>query len=137
MKISKITLALLLATVLIGTSARATDPPPATPSAADIQALMAILNKFAAQSAATESAPTTEPEPAPEPTPAPAAPAPAAKAPAIPVPQPLSTALKTGSLSTTGLAPSGGLGGRGPAAAVARLTEEGWRLLFPARQPGH
>ena len=95
---------------------------------------MAILNKLTAQSAAAAE-PAAEPEPAPEP--APAAPAPAAKAPGTPATQPLSTALKTGSLGSTNLAPSGGLGGRGPAATVARLTEEGWRLIFPARQPGH
>ena len=127
MKTSKIVLS-LLAAALLGTTARAADPQPTAPSAADIQTLMAILNKLAAQSAAAEAAPTAEPEPAPEP-----APAPVAKAPA---PQPLSTALKTGGLSSGSLAPSGGLGGRGPASAVARLTEEGWRLLFPARQPG-
>ena len=134
MKTSKIVLSLFLVGTLSGATARAADPQPAAPSAADIQALMAILNKLAAQAAAAESAPTAEPEPAPEPAPAPA---PAAKAPGTPTTQPLSTALKTGSLGGGSLAPSGGLGGRGPAAAVARLTEEGWRLLFPARQPGH
>ena len=130
MKTSKIVLSLFLVGTLSGATARAADPQPAAPSAADIQALMAILNKLAAQAAAAESATMADPDPAPEP-------APAAKAPGTPATQPLSTALKTGSLSGGSLAPSGGLGGRGPAAAVARLTEEGWRLLFPARQPGH
>ena len=134
MKTSKIVLSLFLVGTLSGATARAADPQPAAPSAADIQALMAILNKLAAQAAAAESAPTAEPEPAPEPAPAPT---PAAKAPGTPATQPLSTALKTGSLGSTSLAPSGGLGGHGPAAAVARLTEEGWRLLFPAKQTGH
>ena len=55
--------------------------------------------------------------------------------------QPLSTALKTGGLSTGGLstgglAASAPLGGRGSVAGV-RLTEETWRLLFPAKQPGN
>ena len=131
MKISKIVLSLFLASALLGATARAADPQPPAPSAADIQALMAILNKLAAQAAAAnEAAPDAEPEPAPEP-----APAPAAKAPVTPATQPLSTALKTGGLSTGGLAPSGGLVGHGPG-VVARLTEEAWRLLFPAKQPG-
>ena len=131
MKSSKTVLSFFLASTFLGASVRAADPQPAAPSAADIQALMAILNKLAAQAAAAEAAPNTEPEPAPEP-----APAPAPKTPATPAAQPLSTALKTGSLSTSSLATSGSLGGRGPGAAVARLTEDAWRLLFPAKQPG-
>ncbi len=121
MKISKIFLSLFLASALLGATARAADPQPAAPSAADLQALMAILNKLVAQSAAAnEAAPDVEPEPAP-----------AVKTPATPEKQPLSTALKTGGLSI------GSLGGRGPGTALARMTEEAWRLLFPAKQPGH
>ena len=126
MKSSKTVLAVFLASALLGATTRAADPQPAAPSAADLQTLMAILNKLVAQSAAAnEAAPDAEPEPASEPTPAPAA-----KAPATPEKQPLSTALKTGGLST------GSLGGRGPGTALARMTEEAWRLLFPAKQPG-
>lgn len=126
MKISKIVLSLFLASALLGATARAADPQPPAPSAADLQALMTILNQLVAQSAAAanEAAPDAEPEPAP-----------AVNAPATLEKQPLSTALKTGGLSTGGLAPSGGLGGHGPG-VVARLTEEAWRLLFPAKQPG-
>ena len=128
MKTSRIFRSLLLATTLTAFSAHAADPQPqAAPSAADLQALMALLNKIVAQSAATENAASEEPAPAP--TPPPAAPAPAAK-------QPLSTALKTGSLSTGGLATSGSLDTRG-AGTLIRMTEEAWRLLFPVKQPGN
>ena len=133
MKTSRTFCSLLLAGLLTSFTAQAADPPPpAAPSAADIQALMALLNKIAAQSAAAESAASDDPAPvptAPPPASQPVAPTapPAAK-------QPLSTALKTGSLSGASLAPSSGLGGRG-AGTVARLTEEAWRLLFPAKQP--
>ena len=131
MKNSRLFRSLLLASTLTGLAAHAGDPqPPAAPSAADIQALMALLNKIAAQSAAAEAAPSEEPAPPP------AAPAPAAKAPAPAAKPPLSTALRTGSLSGGSLAPSAGLDGRG-AGPVARLTEEAWRLLFPAKQPGN
>ena len=133
MKTSRICCSLLLAAALTAGSAQAADPPPpAAPSAADIQALMALLNKIVAQSAAAtaaESAASDEPAPPPAAPVAPTAPASAAK-------PPLSTALKTGSLSAGGLAPSSGLGGHG-AGTVARLTEEAWRLLFPAKQPGN
>ena len=130
MKTSRTFCSLLLAGLLTSFTARAADPPPA--SAADIQALMALLNKIAAQSAAAESAASDDPAPvptAPPPASQPVAPTapPAAK-------QPLSTALKTGGLSGASLSPSSGLGGRG-AGTVARLTEEAWRLLFPAKQP--
>ena len=123
MKTSRILRSLLLAGALSGPMAHAADPQPA---AADIQALMALLNKIVAQSAtAAEAAASDEPAPAPPPAVA----EPAAR-------QPLSTALKTGSLSTSSLTTSGGLGGRG-AGTVVRLTEEAWRLLFPAKQPGN
>ena len=124
MNTSQIFRSLLLASALLGPVAQAAEPQPA-PSAADLQALMALLNKIVAQSAAAEAAPSDEPAPAPPP----AAPAPAAR-------QPLSTALKTGSLGTSTLAPSAGLDGRG-AGSFIRLTDEAWRLLFPAKQPGH
>ncbi len=127
MKTSRILCSMLLASALAGPTAHAADPQPA---AADIQALMVLLNKIVAQSAAAAEAETAAAdEPAPAPAPPPAAPAPNAR-------QPLSTALKTGSLSAGSLTPSAGLGGRG-AATVARLTEEAWRALFPARQPGN
>ncbi len=133
MKTSRLFRSLLLASTLTGLAAHAADPePPAAPSAADIQALMALLNKIVAQSAAAETAPSDEPAPASPPS----APAPAAKAPAPAAKPPLSTALKTGSLSGGSLAPSSGLDGRG-AGTFARLTEEAWRLLFPAKQPGN
>ena len=127
MKTSRIFRSLLLAGTLTGFTAQAADPQPqAAPSAADLQALMTLLNKIVAQSAAAESAASDEPAQPPA-TAAPAAPA---------ARQPLSTALKTGGLSGASLAPSSGLGGRG-AGTVARLTEEAWRLLFPAKQPGN
>ena len=122
MKSSRILRSLLLASALTGPMAHAADPQPA---AADIQALMALLNKIVAQSAAAEEAASGEPAPAPPPE----ASAPAAR-------QPLSTALKTGGLSTSSLTPSAGLSGRG-AGTVLRLTEEAWRVLFPAKQPGN
>ena len=135
MNTSRILRSILLASTLAGLAAQAGDPQPqAAPSAADIQALMALLNKIVAQSAAAESAPSDEPEPAPAPPPA--APAPTAKAPAPAAKPPLSTALKTGSLSGGSLAPSAGLDGRG-AGTVARLTGEAWRVLFPTKQPGN
>lgn len=124
MKTSKIFRSLLLASTLTGFAAHAADPqPPATPSAADLQALMGLLNKLVAQAAATDSAASDEPAPPP------AAPVPAAR-------QPLSTALKTGSLRTGSLTTSGGLDARG-AGTFLRMTEEAWRLLFPAKQPNH
>ncbi len=132
MKTSRTFCSLLLAGLLTSFTAQAADPPP---SAADGQALMALLNKIVAQSASAESSAPDEPAPAsavPPPAPQPAAPS--ASAPAAKLP--LSTALKTGSLSGASLAPSSGLGGRG-AGTVARLTEEAWRLLFPAKQPGN
>ena len=125
MKTSRILCSMLLASALTGPIAHAADPQPA---AADIQALMALLNKIVAQSAAAAEAETAAAD-EPAPAPPPAAPAPNAR-------QPLSTALKTGSLSAGSLTPSAALGGRG-AATVARLTEEAWRALFPARQPGN
>lgn len=121
MKSSRILRSLLLASALTGPMAHAADPQSA---AADIQALMALLNKIVAQSAAEEAA-SGEPAPASPP----AASAPAAR-------QPLSTALKTGGLITSSLTPSAGLGGRG-AGSVLRLTEEAWRVLFPTKQPGN
>ena len=127
MKTSKIFRSLLLASTLTGFAAHAADPQlPATPSAADLQALMVLLNKLVAQAAATDSAASDEPAP---PAPQPAAPVPATR-------QPLSTALKTGSLSTGSLTTSGGLDARG-AGTFLRMTEEAWRLLFPAKQPSH
>ena len=123
MNTSQIFRSLLLASALLAPVAQAADPQPA-PSAADLQALMALLNKIVAQAAAAENAASDEPAPAPPP----GAPAPVAK-------QPLSTALKTGSLSTGSLTTSGGLDGRG-AGTFIRMTEEAWRLLFPAKQPG-
>ncbi len=132
MNTQRILRSVLLASALISTSAQAADPQPVAPSATDLQALMAMLNKLVAQSAAAaETAPNFEPAPEPEPQPAPA---PAVNAPAAALRQPLSTALKSGSLTTGGLAPSGGLGGHGPE-VVARLTAEAWRLLFPVKQP--
>ena len=128
MKTSDILRSFLVASALTGIAARAADPQPA-PAAPDIQALMALLNKMAAESAA---APAPSDEPAPTPVPA----TPAAKAPAPAARQPLSTSLKTGSLSTGGLATSGGLDGHG-AGVIVRLTEEAWRLLFPLKQPGN
>ena len=126
MKTSRFFRSLLLASTLTAFSAHAADPQPqAAPSAADLQALMALLNKIVAQSAAAENAASEEPAPAPPP----AAPAPAAK-------QPLSTALKTGSLSTGSLTTSGSLDTRG-AGTLIRMTEEAWRLLFPVKQPGN
>ena len=122
MKTSRTFCSLLLAGLFTSFTARAADPQPA--SAADIQALMALLNKIVAQSAAAESTATDETAPPPA----------ALVAPASVAKPPLSTALKTGSLSGASLAPSSGLGGRG-AGTVARLTEEAWRLLFPAKQP--
>ena len=129
MKTSQTFRSLLLASALLAPVAQAADPQPA-PSAADLQALMALLNKIVAQAAAAENAASDEPAPAPAPAPPPpGAPAPAAK-------PPLSTALKTGSLSGGSLAPSSGLDGRG-AGTFIRMTEEAWRLLFPAKQPGN
>lgn len=132
-KPSKRLRALLLTAFLTASVTHAADPQPQP--APDIQALMALLNRLVAESAAaTDAAPPAEPAPAPAapvaPTPAPTAPtaAPAAKAPpAAP------SALRTGSLTTSTLAPAGGLNGRGPAIAI-RLTEEDWRALFPVRQ---
>lgn len=126
MKTSQTFRSLLLASALLAPVVQAADPQP-VPSPADLQALMALLNKIVAQTAAAENAASDEPAPAPAPPPG--APAPAAK-------QPLSTALKTGSLSTSTLAPSSGLDGRG-AGTFLRMTEEAWRLLFPAKQPGN
>ena len=122
MKTSRTFCSLLLAGLLTSFTAQAADPPPV--SAADIQALMALLNKIVAQSAAAESTATDETAPPPA----------ALVVPASVAKPPLSTALKTGSLSGASLSPSSGLGGRG-AGTVARLTEEAWRLLFPAKQP--
>lgn len=133
MKTSRILRSFLLAAALTGMAAQAADPEPqAGPSAADLQALMKLLNKIVAQAAATENAASDEPAPAPTPPPAtatPAAPAPAGW-------QPHSTALRTGSLGTVSVTASGGLNGHGPG-TLTRLTEEAWRLLFPAKQPGN
>jgi hypothetical protein len=127
--------ALLLVSCLTGGFAHAGDPQPAP----DVQALIALLNKLAAESAAAaETEPTAEPAPSPAPLPIPAtptaqpaptpAPAPLAKA----TPAPASTTLRTNSLSTSGLTTSGALGGSG-AAPVVRLSNDDWRALFTAR----
>ena len=122
MKTSLLLRTLLLASALAGTAARAADPQPA-PAVPDIQALMALLNRLAAE-AGVELAPEAEEAPAP-------APAPAAKA-ADSAPaagQPPASSLK---MST--LAPSAALGGRG-ANPNARTAGTDWRALFPLKQP--
>jgi pyruvate dehydrogenase E2 component (dihydrolipoamide acetyltransferase) len=116
--------ALVLASMLGSSAAQAGDPQPAP----DVAALMALLNSLAAASA-DDAAPTAEAAPAPiAPAPAPRAPA----APAATASQPAPSALRTGSLSTSGLTASGSLGGRGPA-PVIRLSEADWRVLFSSK----
>jgi hypothetical protein len=132
MNTSQVLRSLLLASTLAGIPTHAADPQPsAAPAAADIQALVALLNKIAAQAAAEPAAADDE-----APTPAAPAPAPAAKAFAPGAKPPLSTALKTGSLTTSSLTPSTGLDGRG-AGTFIRMTEEAWRMLFPVKQAGN
>ncbi len=111
--------ACLLAGALASSPVSAADPQPAP----DIQALMALLNKLAAE-AAVETTPDSETAPAP------AAPTPAQKS--STASQPASSALRTGGLTTSSLATSTALGERGAGAAL-RLTEDVWRALFPVR----
>ena len=134
MKTSRLLRSLLLVSALTSLAAHAADPqPPTAVSEADIKTLLALLNKIVAQSAVeTDAAAAESEEPAPPPAPA----APAAKTSAPTARPPLSTALKTGGLGTSSLAPSGGLEGRGPGALV-RMTEEAWRLLFPVKPAGN
>lgn len=117
MKRMKTSLLFLICT-LVGTMARAADPQPA-PAAPDIQALIAMFHRLAAE-AGVEIVPQAA-----------EAPAPAAKAPADSAPaagQPPATGLKMSSLT-----PSAPLGGRG-AGTPGRATETDWRALFPLKQ---
>lgn len=115
--------ALLLASCLTASVTHAADPQPAP--APDVQALMALLNRLAAESAAAQAA---APEDAPVPAAAiapPPVPVPAAKAPAV-------SPLRTSGLTTSALTPSTGLSGRGAAMAI-RLTDDDWRALFTTK----
>ena len=110
-----------LAFAMICAPVHAADPQPAAASA-EMQALVAqLLQALAAAQA----------EPAPDSSPAPL---PAASAPAPRASPRATSSLQTGHLSTTSLAPSASLGGRGTSGGIPRLNDDDWRLLFPIRQ---
>ena len=115
---------MLLASALAGSTAPAAEPQP-TP---DIQTLMAMLNRLAAE-AGVETAPALAVDEA-----AAAVPKTPAAPPAPAAPAPLSGSLHSGNLQPSRLAPSGALGGRG-AAPAGRASEPDWRTLFPLKQP--
>lgn len=109
MKTSLLLRTLLLASALAGTAVHAADAVPATP---DIESLMALLNRLAAEAGVE------------------AEPAAAASADAAPtVSKPASSNLRMSSLT-----PSAALGGRG-ATPAARAPESDWRALFPLKAP--
>jgi len=119
-------LTMMLATVRAAEPA----PPSLTP---ELQAVLADLLKQMQAEAEVDPGPEPAPAPAPQAAVVPVAPV----APAKP---PLGTAssLRTGSLSTGGLAgaslaPSGSVGGRGQTGAP-RLSKEEWRVVFPVPQ---
>lgn len=90
-----------------------------------IQAMLSQLLKAADADAAEEAKPDS-----PSSTPAPT---PEAAGSQQPKASPLSTALRTSSLRTGGLATST-LGGHGLLGGAPRLTNEEWRQLFPVRK---
>ena len=115
--------ALLIASCLTASVTRAAGPQPVP--VPDVQALMVLLNRLTAESAAAQAA-------APEDAPGSAA---AVVPPPVPVPATKATAaspLRTSGLTISTLTPSTGLSGRGAALPI-RLTEADWRALFTTK----
>ena len=132
MKTPPLFLVPLFSLTMVLASARAAEPTPQqlTP---ELQALLADLLKQMQAGAEVDPAPAPEPAPAPQAAAVPVAPV----APAKP-PLGSASSLRTGGLSTGGLAgaslaPSGSVGGRGQA-GVPRLSKEEWRVIFPVQQ---
>jgi hypothetical protein len=125
MRIPPTLLAAVFSLACLAAPAR-TEEPKAFTLSPEIQALLAELLKAVN---ATKSEATALLEPETE--------APAAQVANREVKQPALGSLgslRTGSLTTSGLAPTGGLGGHGTKSGSSRASEEEWRMLFPLRQ---